>query len=522
VAAPIVKRALISVTDKSGVVALARGLARLGVEVVSTGGTARALEEAGVEVVPLERFTGSPEMLDGRVKTLHPRVHAGILARRDLDAHAEEMAAHGLAYIDLVAVNLYDFHGARSRAAGPEDVVEAIDIGGPTLLRAAAKNHAGVLPVVRPADYPRVLSAIEQGAVDEALRRELAAAVFAHTARYDAAVAGWLEGLAAPGEAAPTIVTRSLEKVQDLRYGENAHQSAAFYRNPGAPEGLARAEVLQGKALSYNNLLDLDAALAISVDVAALRDAPNAVFIKHNNPCGVALDDALPEAVRRARACDAVSAFGAVVAVSRPLDGAAAEALTEAFVEAVIAPGYSDEALATLATKKNLRVLRLEAPWVPPASAPVWREVRGGVLRQDQDVRSDPSTEVEGARVVTTKAPTVAEQRALGFAWVVAKHVKSNAIVFAHEDRLVAVGAGQMSRVDAVKLCELKAGAALRGAVVASDAFFPFRDGVDVLAGAGARAIVQPGGSIRDDEVVSAANEHGLAMLFTGVRHFRH
>ncbi|MEL6188448.1 MAG: bifunctional phosphoribosylaminoimidazolecarboxamide formyltransferase/IMP cyclohydrolase, partial [Myxococcota bacterium] len=425
---------------------------------------------------------------------------------------------------DVVVVNLYDFHGAVARPeAGHEEIVEAIDIGGPTLLRAAAKNHAAVLPVVDAADYERVLSALRQGEVDSDLRRRLAAKVFLHTARYDAAVAEYMARHPEEGEGgAPPVETRSIEKVYDLRYGENAHQRAAFYKRPGAPAGLARAEVTQGKALSYNNILDLDAALAVSLDVASIRGEANAVFIKHNNPCGVAVAAALPEAIRTARACDSVSAFGAVVAVSQPLDGAAAEALTESFVEAVIAPGLDDDARAVLARKKNLRVLTLDEPWRPKPSVPIWREVAGGVLRQDQDAREDPLLEVAEARLVTEAKPDDAQVRALGFAWTSAKHVKSNAIVFAREDRLVGVGAGQMSRVDSVKICQLKAGEALRGTVVASDAFFPFRDGVDVLAEAGATAIIQPGGSIRDEEVIAAANEHGLAMLFTGVRHFRH
>ncbi len=513
------QRALLSVTDKTGLVPFAHGLARLGVQIVSTGGTAKALEAAGVPVVPLERFTGWPEMLDGRVKTLHPKVHAGLLARRELESHREEMARFQLEYIDLVAVNLYDFAGAVARSPALDEVLEAIDIGGPTLLRAAAKNHRSVTPVVRPADYPKVLEAIEAGGIDEPLSQALAAEVFAHTAAYDGAIAAYLS---AGGEGAPARVVRSLEKVFDLRYGENGHQSAAFYRDPGAPTGLARAEVHQGKALSYNNLLDLDAALALSVDLSALGDQPNAVFIKHNNPCGAARADGLAEAIRSARAADPVSAFGAVVALSRPVDESSAIVLTEAFVEAVIAPSYSPEALAVFAAKKNLRALSFDEPWVPGPSAPVLRPVRGGMLRQDADTRPDPGTEIEQAKTVTARSPSDPDRRALAFAWVVAKHTKSNAIVFATEDRTVAVGAGQMSRIDAVELCRLKAGERLRGTAVASDAFFPFRDGLDALASAGAVAVAQPGGSVRDAEVVAAADEHGVAMVFTGVRHFRH
>lgn len=519
-----VARALISVTDKTGLGSFAKGLVELGVEIVSTGGTARVLAESGIPHVELQKYTNWPEMLDGRVKTLHPKVHAGILARRGLDADQKEMAEHALPYIDMVVVNLYDFHGTVAKpGVSDSDVLEAIDIGGPTMLRAAAKNHKDVLVVVHPSDYERVLTSLREDTVDLNMRRELAGQVFQHTARYDSAVAQFFQSKVeeAPGDA-PAVEVRSIEKIMDLRYGENAHQSAAFYRNPGVSSGLASAEVLQGKALSYNNYLDIDAALGISADIAAIRDQPNAVFIKHNNPCGVAVDASVTEAVRQARACDSLSAFGAVVAVSRPLDTSAAEALTESFIEAVIAPGYEPEALDVLKTKKNLRVLLLRDAWVPQAPQPIWREVRGGVLRQSMDTRPDPLVEIATAKVVTQKKPSEPDIKALGFAWTVAKHVKSNAIVFTGENRIMAVGAGQMSRVDSVRLCEMKAGKSLQGTVVASDAFFPFRDGVDVLAEAGAKAIIQPGGSIRDEEVIAAADEHGIAMLFTGVRHFKH
>ncbi len=524
---PRIRRALLSVTDKTNIADLARRLAALGTEIISTGGTARAIEEAGVPVTKLADYTGSPEMLDGRVKTLHPKVHGGILARRDLASHAEQVETHGIGYIDLVAVNLYDFSGAVARGADFEATVEEIDIGGPTLLRAAAKNHASVVVLTKPADYGAILDRLEAGEeIDAATRRRLARDVYAHTARYDAEVAAYFERQVADAEVeAPAQITRSFERVLELRYGENPHQAAAFYRPVGeAPSYLSAAETLQGKALSFNNLLDLDSALGLTLDLGAVQARPVAVFIKHNNPCGAASAEDVPTAIRTARACDSLSAFGSVVAVNRRLDGAAAAALTESFVEAIVAPGYDDEALAVLAKKKNLRVLRLdEAAWaVPTAPESDLRLVRGGALLQTKDSGPRIVSEIRDAKVVTERAPTDAEMAGLAFTWVAAKHVRSNAIVFGHEDRLVGVGAGQMSRVDAVKICGLKAGDALKGTVVASDAFFPFRDGVDVLAEAGATAIAQPGGSVRDEECIAAANEHGIAMVFTGVRHFRH
>ncbi|MCA9553577.1 MAG: bifunctional phosphoribosylaminoimidazolecarboxamide formyltransferase/IMP cyclohydrolase [Myxococcales bacterium] len=524
-----VERALLSVTDKTGVVDLARGLAARGVEILSTGGTAKAIRDAGVPVVPLEDFTGFPEMLDGRVKTLHPKVHGAILGRRDLESHRDQMAAHGIPPIDLVVVNLYDFAGAVSRPdASFADVVEQIDIGGPTMLRSAAKNHASVMVVVDPDDYPRVLEVVEKGEEPgEAFRRNLALKVFEHTTRYDAAISTWLAGqVGDPPDTPPAQVSRVYRRVEALRYGENPHQSAAFYRDAhGAPSFLAAAEKVQGKALSYNNLLDLDAALGLAIDLGAIRDDVSCVYIKHNNPCGAASASSVAEAIARAREVDSLSAFGAVVAVNRPLDKAAAEVFTETFVEAIIAPGYDEDALEVMAKKKNLRVLSLPdlAAWqIPTATRYELRQVRGGALLQSADSTPRFPDEIGKAQTVTTRAATDEERRGLAYAWTVAKHVRSNAIVFAREDRVVAVGAGQMSRVDSVKICRLKAGEALAGSVVASDAFFPFRDGVDVLAEAGALAIVQPGGSIRDEEVIQAANEHQVAMMFTGVRHFRH
>lgn len=524
-----IRRALLSVTDKTGVDVFARRLAAMGFEILSTGGTARVIREAGVEVIDLATWTGSPEMLNGRVKTLHPKVHGGILARRDLESHRSEVSAHGLEYIDLVVVNLYDFHSAASRAdASFEDVVEEIDIGGPTLLRAAAKNHAHVLPVVDPADYPALADMLEAGQPPtEAFRRRLALKVFQHTTRYEAAISEWwAERLADETESGmPEQLAWIYERVEPLRYGENPHQRAAFYRSKGAPQFLAATEKLQGKALSYNNLLDLDAALGLGIDLKAICKETSVVFIKHNNPCGVAAADNVAEAIAKARAVDSLSAFGSVVCVNQPLDRSAAEVLTETFVEAVIAPEYDEGAREVLAKKKNLRVLALaEADFWRPPKDTVYelRVVRGGALLQSKDSMAHFPDEVQKAQVVTERAPTEAELEGLAFVWTVAKHVRSNAIVFGHARGVVAVGAGQMSRVDSVKICGLKAGEALKGTVVASDAFFPFRDGVDHLAAAGATAIIQPGGSVRDEEVIQAANEHNVAMVFTGVRHFRH
>jgi phosphoribosylaminoimidazolecarboxamide formyltransferase/IMP cyclohydrolase len=521
-----VRRALLSVTDKTGIAELASGLAELGVELLSTGGTARAIRDAGVQVRDLSDFTGTPEMLDGRVKTLHPKVFGGILARRDDADHRAQMQAHGIEPIDLVVVNLYDFQGALDREAEWNELIENIDIGGPSLLRASAKNHADVLVLVDPSDYDATLSTLKSGHdVDVQTRARLATKVYAHTARYDALIAQGLGERLDPDASTPPFLGPTLRRRQSLRYGENPHQKAGWYESAGGvTSGLAAAETLQGKELSYNNLLDLDAAFALAVDMKAQFARTAAIFIKHNNPCGAALGDSVAEAIATSRACDPVSAFGAVVAVTSPLDGEAARVLTEAFVEAVVAPGYDDDARAVLAKKKNLRVLALPAAhWTIPARSPLLlRPVAGGYLAQTQDQEASFVDEVVRGKVVTERAPDAVDQTALRFAWTVAKHVRSNAIVFAREDRVVAVGAGQMSRVDSVKICRLKAGEALEGAVVASDAFFPFRDGVDVLAEAGARAIVQPGGSIRDEEVVAAANEHGLSMVFTHFRHFRH
>jgi phosphoribosylaminoimidazolecarboxamide formyltransferase / IMP cyclohydrolase len=525
----MIKRALISVSDKRGVVEFARALADGGTEILSTGGTARALAAAGIAVTPVSEVTGAPEILDGRVKTLHPKIHGGILGRPS-DAHRTEMAAHGIEAIDLVAVNLYPFEQTvAAEGTTREDAVENIDIGGPAMVRSAAKNHERVAVVVDPDDYAGLVDELRaRGELAEGTRRRLACKAFAHTAAYDGAIAAYLSAYSEavggePGAFPPTL-TVQWERALELRYGENPHQKAAFYRDgrsplsvAGARPSLAAAQVLQGKALSYNNLLDLDAALACCLEL----EGPAAVIVKHNNPCGAAVDDAgVAAAYEAARATDPTSAFGGIVAVNREVDEELAARLAETFLECVIAPSYAQAARERLASKKNLRLLAT-GPFKKARSdrGISLRSIAGGVLVQAADLEIASAAE---AKVVTERAPTLEELRSLDFAWRVAKHVKSNAILFARGTRALAVGAGQMSRIDSVRLCTMKAQASLEGAAVASDAFFPFRDGVDALAEAGARAVIQPGGSKRDDEVIAAANEHGIAMVFTGTRHFRH
>ncbi len=534
----VIRRALLSVSDKRGLVELGRALAARGVELLSTGGTAAALTAAGVAVRQVSDWTGAPEILDGRVKTLHPKVHGGLLGR-PIAPHQAEMATHGLEPIDLVVVNLYPFTAAIARAElSYADAIENIDIGGPAMLRSAAKNHERVTVVVDPDDYPALVADLAAtGAVDAPRRLALARKVFAHTAAYDAAIAAYLSAVpddavlapavAPPRAPYPATLTVQWHKRYDLRYGENPHQSAAFYVDGASPvtvaaaarPSLATAEVLGGKALSYNNLLDLDAALGLALEFGD-EPRPVAVVVKHNNPCGVALGADLAAAYTRARAADPVSAFGGIVALNREVDLACARLLGETFLECVIAPGFTAEAREALAGKKNLRLIAAPGRWVADPTAVVTvRTIAGGALVQTVDAAA---VDVGSARVVTARAPEAGERADLAFAWRVGKHVKSNAIVFAKDGATLAIGAGQMSRVDSVKICERKAGAALVGSVVASDAFFPFRDGVDVLAAAGARAVAQPGGSVRDDEVIAAADEHNLAMVFTGTRHFRH
>jgi phosphoribosylaminoimidazolecarboxamide formyltransferase / IMP cyclohydrolase len=516
-----VARALVSVSDKTGLAGFARGLARLGVALISTGGTAKALREAGLAVTDVSAVTGFPEMLDGRVKTLHPKVHGGILARWDDPAHAEQAALHGIERIDLVVVNLYPFEATvRRPGVTRAEAIEQIDIGGPAMVRSAAKNHAHAGVVVDPADYGGVLAELgHSGALSDATRARLAQKAFAHTARYDALIAEYLAGEgaapAAPGTW-PDAFTIRLARLQGLRYGENPHQTGAFYRCEGEPPyGLGAASQLQGKELSFNNLVDLQAAFECALEFPETA----AVIIKHTNPCGAAVDASQAEAYRRARAGDPVSAYGGVLGFNRPLEGETAREIAGTFVEAVAAPDYTAEALAVLRDRKNLRLLRVPPPPDPRAPYREFRRVRSGLLVQD----SDAADLDEGAlRVVSRRPPTAAEMAALRFAWRVAKHVKSNAIVLTRERETVGIGAGQMSRVDSVRLAVMKAQSPTAGTVLASDAFFPFRDGLDAAAAAGVTAVIQPGGSVRDAEVIAAADEHGMAMVTTGIRHFRH
>jgi phosphoribosylaminoimidazolecarboxamide formyltransferase/IMP cyclohydrolase len=508
-------RALLSVSHKAGLLDFARGLVSAGWELISTGGTARALRDANIPVRDVSDVTGFPEMLDGRVKTLHPVIHGGLLARRDLPEHMAAIAEHDIAPIDLVAVNLYPFREtAARRGVSPEDVIEQIDIGGPSMLRSAAKNFAAVTTVVDPSDYPRVLAALADGGDRLALRRELAAKVFEHTAAYDAAIASWF--VAQRGEEFPERLCLALEKAQPLRYGENPGQRAAFYVEPGAA-GLSSLRQRGGKELSFNNLLDLEGALLAT---EPFGDEPCCAIIKHTTPSGLGIGDSALAAYQRALACDPLSAFGSVISFSTMVDEMAAEAVSSLFVECVVAPEYSAEALEILGRKKNLRVLEGRARW--PAGALDYKRVRGGLLVQQ---RPPAVIDRSAWTVVTERQPTAEEQRDLLFAWRAVATVKSNAIVLARDGATIGIGAGQMSRVDAAFLAVHKAasaGHATAGAALGSDAFFPFRDGVDQAAEAGVRAIVQPGGSVRDAEVIAAANEHGIAMCFTGVRLFRH
>ncbi len=528
-------RALLSVSDKSGLVEFATGLKALGFDLVSTGGTARTLEAAGLPVTQVSAVTRFPEMLDGRVKTLHPAVHGGILARRSRPDDMAALNAHGIVPVDVVAVNLYPFaRTAADPAASFDTLIEEIDIGGPSMVRAAAKNFADVLIVVDPADYDRVLAALEEPSGPSAVVRfDLARKAFAHTAAYDAMIASTLSSVSAgpdgfvrgePG-GLPGVTGGLWQKVRDLRYGENPHQRAAWYA-PAQAAGLGAAAVLQGKELSYTNLLDLDAAARIVLEF----DEPAAAVIKHTNPCGAATGRSMAEAYTKARDADALSAFGGIIGLNRPIDEATAKAITSTFIEAVVAPGVEEAARSLLATKANLRVLVADfASFGPPRPPDVeWRSLMGGLLVQARD-RVDEArapwssgSPGEGFRTVTKREPTEEEWEALRFAWRICAHVKSNTVIFTAADRTLAIGAGQMSRVDAVRVATMKAGQSLAGSVAASDAFFPFRDGLDAVAAAGATAIVQPGGSVRDQEVIDAADAHGLAMVFTGRRHFRH
>lgn len=509
-----IERALISVSDKTGVVEFARVLHGLGVEIISTGGTMKTLKEADIPVVYVSEITGFPEIMDGRVKTLNPYIHGGILAIRDNPDHVQAMRHHKIKGIDMVVVNLYPF---RQTVAKPDvtlgEAVENIDIGGPAMIRAAAKNFAHVAVVVNPANYGLIADELaKKGEISQEIRMELAREAYSHTAEYDACIARYLAGQLGQGRF-PARLQLVFDKVQDLRYGENPHQQAGFYREQGfAGPGVAGARQLHGKELSFNNIVDLEAAFNIVNEFAA----PAATIIKHTNPCGTGTGNSLAAAYAKAYEADPVSAFGGIIGLNREVDKATAEQIGQLFAEAVIAPGYSAEALAVLSEKKNVRLLAAE--FGKGVDAMDIKRVSGGILVQDSDA-GDPEAKMT---VVSKRQPTAAELEQLEFAWKVVKHVKSNAIVVAADNRTIGVGAGQMNRVGAANIALTQAGEAAEGAVLASDAFFPFRDTVDAAAKAGITAIIQPGGSVRDEESIKAADEHGIAMVFTGVRHFKH
>jgi phosphoribosylaminoimidazolecarboxamide formyltransferase / IMP cyclohydrolase len=523
-------RALLSVSDKTGIVELARSLHDLGWHLLSTGGTAAALRDSGLPVTEVGSVTGHPEMMEGRVKTLHPAVHAGILARRDVGSDMDALRQHGYEGIDMVVVNLYPFHEAVAAGSALAKAMDKVDIGGPTMLRAAAKNHADVLALVDPADYDRVITALRQDGVDSALRLELAGKVFRHTAGYDAAIAGYFDVFAASGDgdeagdaaapALPPTLSLDMTRMQALRYGENPDQAAAFYADRSPPAGsLPQLQQLHGKELSFNNLLDVDAAVT-AISAWAHDGQPACVIVKHTTPCGVAVADSAEDAWERALAGDPVSAFGGIVAFNTGVDARTAERLAGTFLEIIIAPGFEEDALQLLQKKKNLRLITL--PVQSAAGGLDFKRVHGGFLVQDR-----MSMEFDEAdwRIVSRRQPTDGERNDMRFAWRVCASVKSNAIVIARSGRTLGIGAGQMSRVDSSRIAVMKAqdqNADTIGAALASDAFFPFRDGIDAAAEAGVRSIIQPGGSVRDDEVIAAADEHGIAMIFTGRRVFRH
>lgn len=508
------RRALISVSNKEGLVEFAQALAALEFELVSTGGTARTLKEAGIPVIEMESVTGFPEILDGRVKTLHPKIHGGLLAKLEEPAHLDTLRTHGIVPFELVCVNLYPFQATISKPdCTTDDAIENIDIGGPSMLRSAAKNHEYVTVIVEPEDYTLVVEELKRGGVEAALRRKLAAKAFRHTAAYDALVARYLTDLV--GEEFPERMTLTYELEQNLRYGENPQQRAAFYRAPLAPaHSLVQAKKLQGKELSYNNINDANAALALVAEFAE----PAAVAMKHMNPCGVGIGNTVEEAFSRAFASDPVSIFGGIVAFNRPVDVATAKMLHQVFLEIIIAPSFSAEALHVLQDKKNLRLLTL--PAVDPGQGALrYMSVPGGMLAQTED---DGALDEEALRVVTKREPTSRELRALKFGWKVCKHVKSNAIVVNTSEMTLGVGAGQMNRVGAAEIALRQAKSKAQGAVLASDAFFPMDDTVELAAKAGITAIIQPGGSIRDQDSIVKADQYGIAMVFTGVRHFKH
>jgi phosphoribosylaminoimidazolecarboxamide formyltransferase/IMP cyclohydrolase len=522
---PKIQRALVSVTDKGGLVEFIQELAGFGVEIISTGGTARVLKENGIEVIDISDYTGFPEMMDGRLKTLHPKVHGGFLAIRDNAGHVESMKAEGIKPIDMLVVNLYRFEDTVAKGASLEEAIENIDIGGPAMVRAASKNYTYVSVVTDPSDYGRIIEEMKSsgGAVSEKTNFELARNAFSLTARYDAAISNYLQGIDVEEGEFPLTYTVQYERKQIMRYGENPHQKAAFYSDLSINQpSISTAEQLWGKELSYNNIMDSDAALDLIMEF----EKPACVILKHSNPCGAAQSETtLAGAYKNAFSVDSTSAFGGIVGLNRPLDAQTAQAINEVFTEVVIAPDYTPEAIDILTQKKNIRLLKV--PEITQGKAAkkqlsFTRRVTGGLLLQDRDLGD---IDLEQAKVVTERKPTPEEMEALKFAWKIVKYVKSNAIVYANKDQLLGVGAGQMSRVDSSKIAIMKAGDAglsLKGSVIASDAFFPFRDGIDEAAKAGATAAVQPGGSVRDQEVIDAANEHNMAMIFTGMRHFRH
>jgi phosphoribosylaminoimidazolecarboxamide formyltransferase/IMP cyclohydrolase len=521
-----IQRALISVSDKQGIVEFSRALSEMGVELVSTGGTASLLRDNKIPVKDVSEITGFPEMMDGRVKTLHPKIHGGILALRDNPEHVAKMTEHGIAPIDLIVVNLYPFEATVGRGGSFDEIVENIDIGGPSMVRAAAKNHQHVAVVVDPEDYASILAELHKnnGSLSKQTHFRLFTKAFQQTSHYDGAISNYFAAL--DENRKPTswgeTVNIQISKIQDMRYGENPHQSAAFYATESDQgPSIARAKQFQGKELSFNNILDADAALSTVLEFSDIAT----VAIKHNNPCGVALSKiSLADSFRKAKACDPISIFGGVIAFNRPVDEETAGELKDIFLEIVIAPSFTPAAKAVLSSAKrllNIRLLELDMS-EPQTGGYDLRRVRGGMLMQDWDTGS---VDVRACKVVTERKPTEEEYQALDFAWRVCRHVKSNTIVFAAPDQVLGVGAGQMSRIDSTKIAVLRAathGLDLAGSAVASDAFYPFRDGLDEAATAGAKSVIQPGGSIKDDEVIAAANEHGMAMIFTGMRHFRH
>ncbi len=516
-------RALISVSDKNGIVEFAKGLSECGVEIISTGGTAKKINDSGVNVQEISDFTGFPEMLSGRVKTLHPLVHGGILAIRDDETHQKQVEEHGIKYIDMVVVNLYPFETTIAKDDCPlAEAVENIDIGGPTMIRSAAKNHRSVAVVVDPADYGSILDELKKnnGGLSESTSFDLSAKAFSHTARYDSVISNYFNPLKsdAKEEVFPEEFGIGVKKIQKLRYGENPHQKAAFYKVSGERGGIADIKQLHGKELSFNNIVDVDGALSVVLEFDEIAVA----IIKHTNPCGAAVSKtSVKDAYVKALATDPVSAFGSIIAINREVDEDAAGEISKLFVEAIIAPSFSEGALNILTTKKNIRLLTLDFEEAKKrrASMPDIKRVLGGLVIQERDVHKVDKNSVT---VPTKRKPTEEELEGLMFAWKIMKNVKSNAILFANKDQTVGVGAGQMSRVDSVKIAKMKANLPTEGCLLASDAFFPFRDGIDEAAKAGVVAIIQPGGSVRDEEVIQACDEHGIAMVFTSIRHFKH